>query len=122
MAPQKLVAGLPSELVDDDQEAKQFDLLILRLQLGLLRHEKSFTRWSRDVREIAGTLEEKASIPMVRAELELIIEVQTDDFWQDITTPILENVRKRQYPHCAFLFHLSLSNTSSSAVLRKSKN
>jgi type I restriction enzyme, R subunit len=38
------VAGLPSELVDDDQEAKQFDLLMLRLQLGLLRHEKSFTR------------------------------------------------------------------------------
>ncbi|PYV69913.1 MAG: restriction endonuclease subunit R, partial [Acidobacteria bacterium] len=89
------VAGLPSELIDDDQEAKQFDLLILRLQLGLLRHEKSFTRLSEDVREIAGALEEKASIPMVRAELELIIEVQTDEFWQDITTPILENVRKR---------------------------
>jgi type I restriction enzyme, R subunit len=27
------VAGLPSELVDEDQEAKQFDLLMLRLQL-----------------------------------------------------------------------------------------
>ena len=24
------------------------------------------------------------SIPMVRAELELIIEMQTDEFWQDI--------------------------------------
>jgi type I restriction enzyme, R subunit len=89
------VAGLPSELVDDDQEAKQFDLLMLRLQLGLLRHEKSFTRWSEDVREIAGALEEKAAIPMVRAELELIIEVQTEEFWQDITTSILEDVRKR---------------------------
>jgi type I restriction enzyme R subunit len=89
------VAGLPSELVDDDQEAKQFDLLMLRLQLALLRHEKSFERWSKDVREIAGALEEKASIPMVREQLELIIEVQTDEFWQDITTPILENVRKR---------------------------
>jgi type I restriction enzyme R subunit len=88
------VAGLPSELVDDDQEAKQFDLLMLRLQLGLLRHEKSFTRWSEDVREIAGALEEKAAIPMVRAELELIIEVQTEEFWQDITTSILEDVRK----------------------------
>jgi type I restriction enzyme R subunit len=86
---------LPSELVDDDQEAKQFDLLILRLQLGLLRRAKSFTRWSADVKEIAGALEEKASIPMVRAELELIIEMQTDEFWQDITTSILENVRKR---------------------------
>jgi type I restriction enzyme, R subunit len=89
------VAGLPSELVDDDQEAKQFDLLMLRLQLGLLRHEKSFTRWSEDVREIAGALEGKASIPMVRAELELIIEVQTEEFWQDITAAILEDVRKR---------------------------
>jgi type I restriction enzyme R subunit len=89
------VAGLPSELVDDDQEAKQFDLLMLRLQLGLLRHEKSFTGWSEDVREIAGALEEKASIPMVRAELELIIDVQTEEFWQDITTSILEDVRKK---------------------------
>ena len=88
------VAGLPSELIDEDQEAKQFDLLVLRLQLGLLRHEKSFTRWSKDVREIAGALEEKATIPMVRAELELIIEVQTDEFWQDITAPMLETVRK----------------------------
>jgi type I restriction enzyme R subunit len=89
------VAGLPSELIDDDQEAKQFDLLILRLQLALLRHERSFTSWSKDVREIAGALEEKSNIPMVRAELELIIEVQTEEFWEDITTPILENVRKR---------------------------
>jgi type I restriction enzyme R subunit len=89
------VAGLPSELIDDDQEAKQFDLLILRLQLAVLRHEKAFMRWSEDVREIAGALEEKASIPMVRQQLELIIEVQTDEFWQDITTLILEDVRKR---------------------------
>ena len=32
---------------------------------------------------------------MVRAELELIIEVQTDEFWQDITASMLEDVRKR---------------------------
>jgi type I restriction enzyme, R subunit len=89
------VAGLPSELVDEDLEAKQFDLLILRLQLALLRHERSFTRWSEDVREIANALEEKAAIPMVREQLELIIELQTDEYWQDITTPMLEDVRKR---------------------------
>jgi len=68
---------------------------MLRLQLALLRHEKSFTRWSTDVREIAGALEEKATIPMVRTELELIIELQTDEYWQDITTAMLEDVRKR---------------------------
>jgi type I restriction enzyme R subunit len=47
------------------------------------------------VRQIAGALEEKVSIPMVRAELELIIEVQTDEFWQDVTASMLEDVRKR---------------------------
>ena len=47
------------------------------------------------MREIAGALEEKAAIPMVREQLELIIELQTDEYWQDITTPMLEDVRKR---------------------------
>lgn len=61
------VAGLPSELVDEDQETKQFDLLMLRLQLSLLRNERSFIRWSNGVREIAGALNEKTSIPMVGA-------------------------------------------------------
>jgi type I restriction enzyme, R subunit len=32
---------------------------------------------------------------MVRAELELVIELQTDEFWQDVTTSMLEDVRKR---------------------------
>lgn len=32
---------------------------------------------------------------MIQQQLELIQEIQTDEFCQDITTPILENVRKR---------------------------
>ncbi len=32
---------------------------------------------------------------MVRSELELIIELQTDEFWQDIMASMLEDVRKR---------------------------
>ncbi len=32
---------------------------------------------------------------MVAAELALIHEVQRDDFWQDITLPMLETVRRR---------------------------
>jgi type I restriction enzyme R subunit len=89
------LAGLPSELVDDDQEAKQFDLLMLRLQLAILKHGPSYERLRRQVIEIAGLLEEKASIPMVQRELELIQEIQSDEFWQDVTTPVLETVRKR---------------------------
>jgi type I restriction enzyme R subunit len=89
------VAGLPSELIDDDQEAKQFDLLMLRLQLAVLQHEPSFERMRKQVVEIAGLLEDAATIPMIQQQLEMIQEIQTDEFWQDVTTPILENVRKR---------------------------
>jgi len=89
------VAGLPSELVDDDQDAKQFDLLILRLQLSVLRAGSGFETMRDRVRSIAGLLEEKSSIPMVRAQMVLIQEVQSDEFWQDITISLLEKVRRR---------------------------
>lgn len=89
------VAGLPSETADTDQTAKQFDMLMLRLQLAMLRQEASFPRLRDQVREIADALAEKDSIPMVREHMALIQEVQTDAFWESITTPILENVRKK---------------------------
>jgi type I restriction enzyme R subunit len=89
------VAGLPSEQEPEDEEAKRFDLLILNLQLAVLRAEPAFQRLSDQVKAIAGLLEEKASIPMVRQQLPLIEEIQADEWWQDITTPMLETVRKR---------------------------
>jgi type I restriction enzyme R subunit len=89
------IAGLPSELTDEDQEAKQFDLLMLRLQLGVLNSDKSFVRLSRQVRDIAGELAAMASIPMVAQQMPLILEIQSDDYWQGVTTPILEAARKR---------------------------
>ncbi|MBC7545823.1 MAG: hypothetical protein H7338_24085 [Candidatus Sericytochromatia bacterium] len=89
------VAGLPSALVDDDIEAKQFDLLMLRLQLAVLRLEPSFAGLRDKVRHVAASLEDKASIPMIKAQLPLLQGLQTDAFWQDVTTPILEDVRRR---------------------------
>ena len=79
------VAGLPSELTDEDQDAKQFDLLMLRLQLALLNPDKSFQRMSQQVRDISSDLSEMKSIPMVAQQMALILEVQTDEFWQDVT-------------------------------------
>jgi type I restriction enzyme R subunit len=89
------VAGLPSEVVDDDEEAKRFDLLILRLQLNLLRAEPGFERLRNQVRSLAALLEEKSTIPMVQAQMVLIQEIQSDAYWQDVTTPMLEMARKR---------------------------
>jgi type I restriction enzyme, R subunit len=89
------VAGLPSELETEPEEAKRFDLLMLRLQLARLLGEHSFERLRDQVKEIAGLLEEKAAIPMVQEQLPLIHDLQTDEWWQDVTAPMLETVRKR---------------------------
>jgi len=89
------VAGLPSELDPENEEAKRFDLLALNLQLALLRAEPGFARLRDRVKEIAGLLEEKAAIPMVREQMPLIQDVQTDEWWQDVTVPMLEVMRRR---------------------------
>jgi type I site-specific restriction endonuclease len=89
------VAGLPAELEAEDEEAKRFDLLVLNLQLALLRAEPGFARLRDKVRDIAGLLEEKASIPMVQQQLAFIQEIQAEEWWQDVTVPMLENIRKR---------------------------
>jgi type I restriction enzyme R subunit len=89
------VAGLPSEYVDDDQGAKEFDILILRAQLALLTADARFTGYKDKIVKIVSLLEELANVPMVAQQLELIEEVQTDAYWQDITPSILEVARKR---------------------------
>ena len=89
------IAGLPSSLEDDDIAAKQFDLLILKAQLALLQADKSFEAHRKRIRELASLLEELRSVPMVAAEMELILDIQTDEFWQDVTAAMLETVRRR---------------------------
>ena len=89
------VAGLPSGFADDDFDAKQFDLLLLRAQLALLRSDHAFEGLRKKIVTIASLLEELRNIPMVAAELSLILEVQTDEYWQDVTVPMLETVRRR---------------------------
>ena len=88
------VAGLPSEREAEAEEAKRFDLLLLNLQLARLRAEPGFERLREQVRAIAGLLEEKSAIPMVRDQMALIHDVQTDEWWQDVTVPMLEIVRR----------------------------
>jgi type I restriction enzyme R subunit len=89
------VAGLPTELDSESEEAKRFDLLVLNLQLALLRSEPGFARLRDRVKAIAGLLSEKSSIPMVQAQMPLILDILTDVWWQDVTTAMLETVRRR---------------------------
>jgi hypothetical protein len=63
--------------------------------LALLRADHQFDSLKKKVVDLASLLEELENIPMVAAEMPLILESQTDEYWQDITTPMLETVRRR---------------------------
>lgn len=89
------IAGLPSAYEDDDLSAKQFDYLILQSQLAILRCDPSIDTLQKRITSIASRLEELGNVPMVATELALILEVQTDEYWQDINLPILEHLRHR---------------------------
>ena len=60
-----------------------------------MRRDKSFTKLSAQIREIARRLEDKSSVPMVKEQLELIQDLQQDEYWADINLPMLEQIRAR---------------------------
>ena len=89
------IAGLPTEKEQESIESKQFDLLILRLQSALLHPTVNFKRLKQQVQDIAAILEESSSIPVIKEQLSLIQDLQTDGWWDDVTLPMLEVVRLR---------------------------
>ena len=88
------VASLPNQLDPQHEDAKRFDILVLNAQLSLLRGEP-FERQRKRVMKIAGLLEDQQTIPVIAEQLELILDVRTDEWWVDVTYPMLEEVRKR---------------------------
>ena len=88
------VAALPDQLDPEQEESKRFDMLVLNAQLGVLRNEP-FERQRKRVMDIASALEDQQTIPVIAEHLELILDVQTDEWWVDVTYPMLEEVRKR---------------------------
>jgi type I restriction enzyme R subunit len=93
------LAPLPSAYAeqqgDTDANARRFDLLLYSMQLAFLRGEPRFTRLQQQLRELAAQLEARANIPQVAGELELIRELLLDEWWNDVTVPMLEEVRRR---------------------------
>jgi len=88
------LAELPAQLPRENVEAKRWDIIILRLQLALGGAEPGFAALQTKVQRAASALEEKTAIPMVAKEIELIHALQTDEWWQDVTRPMLEHVRR----------------------------
>lgn len=89
------VVGLPTELSDEDEEAKRFDMLVLRSQLAILQAKPDFATLKEKIQALASALEEQTAIPSIKAEMVLIQAVAGDEWWEDVTVPMLETVRKR---------------------------
>jgi type I restriction enzyme R subunit len=89
------VAGLPSALTDDDFDAKQLTCCSCGLSSRCCAPITSSRALRKKIVTVAGFLEELQNIPMVAAELALILELQTDEYWEDVTVPMLETVRRR---------------------------
>lgn len=88
------LSGLPSSLRDDDEDAKRFDLLMLNLQLASMRAEPAFDRLRERVQQIATGLLELTSVPAVREHLLLIEAMAGDEWWPDVSLPMLEQARR----------------------------
>lgn len=58
----------------EDEEAKRFDLLGLRLELGILRQEDTFPAFCDQMKGVAGALAEMNGIPMVAARMDLSLD------------------------------------------------
>ena len=89
------LAHLPNGLPKEDELAKRFDLLCLKLQLAVLKGSSEFISLRDKVRDILGNLEEKQTIPMVKQQLSLIQEVQEESWWSDVTPSMIESARVR---------------------------
>jgi len=89
------VSGLPTELTDEDEDAKRFDLLVLRTQLSILEARPDFAGLRDQIRAIASALEEQESVPAIKAQMVLIQAVAGDEWWEDVTLGMLETARKR---------------------------
>jgi type I restriction enzyme, R subunit len=89
------IAPLPSSHMLGTEEAKRFDLLMFQLELALLQGARRFDTLRKQLLEIASALEDQTGIPAIAAQAVLIEEIQTEQWWEDITVPLLELVRLR---------------------------
>lgn len=93
---QRELATLPNELEADDIESRMFDLTALRMQLAVAAGDpNALERHRKKVVEIAMLLEEKTTIPAVKAQLAYLAAIQESAFWVGVTLETLEEMRVR---------------------------
>ncbi|WP_282693971.1 DEAD/DEAH box helicase family protein [Streptomyces sp. CC208A] len=90
---------LPTEHTPDEtengEEAKRFDLMAYSLQLAALEGGADYVKLRKRIREIADDLLGKTNIPAVAEQAALLEAVAGEEWWQDATLPMLEEMRRR---------------------------
>ena len=91
------LSDLPSavDLHDTDELAKRFDLLALRAQLGVLVGDSGFTAAKERMQAIANALGEQRGIPVIDNNIQLVASVASEQWWVDVTAPMIEMARIR---------------------------
>ena len=93
---QREVAGLPGETDTDEIESRMFDLTALRMQLALAEGNTGvYENHRQRMVEIAMLLEEKTTIPAVKAQLDYLASMQESEFWAGMNLNGLEELRLR---------------------------
>lgn len=87
------ISSLSVTRYEDDEFAKRFDLLALRLQLAILKKSTSQESYITRIYDIAGKLFKKRNIPVVLEKLSLIIMIKEHQFWSTVDIQQIEHIR-----------------------------
>src|SRR5699024_58539 len=89
------LGALPTAANADDEQAKRFDLVVLRRQLAQLEgYDEIAARTRASMQDVASQLLEKQTIPQVASAAELLQEVAGEDGWEGVTLAMLERARR----------------------------
>jgi type I restriction enzyme, R subunit len=88
------LAPLPNGLPSENELAKRFDLLCFKVQLAILKQSTDFIQLRDQIRDLMHRLEEKQTVPMVKAKLDLIAEIQAETWWTDIAPVMIDRIRR----------------------------
>jgi len=78
---------------DTDEYAKRFDNFMYGLMLSQLEGQPQFKKRQKELVTLCAGLAKRATIPQVKAKLELIRTIGTDEFWQSSDILNFEQVR-----------------------------
>ncbi len=79
--------------VQEDENAKKFDLLVLSVEMSLIDKDVTAKLSMDKIVDIAKLLSDKTTIPQVNLKISIIKEILTENFWKNLSVDNLERIR-----------------------------